>query len=322
MYARRFGLAISALAALAVAACASLGPTYTKDTAVRDDLATVYVYRDATFIGGGVSFVVSANGVPLAALPSGGYFVVHVPPGEVEMSARTEAKTSVTVDARAGESYYVRGSVSVGVFVGHPHLVVVPRETGEREIADCRLVPDAPADLDAAKRSAATRKAEGPMGGVVVTLAAEDLMPPAEGSGWHVPVVDRRERREMVRSSLGVKMSGIRVLPEEREAVEQLVEGSASRTLAAAPEAVARDYACDLVEFSITTPSTLVYWDATAKLRWDVRSGDRVRTVEATGTERTYLWPSAAVLHRAVAKALADARTRTDAALRELQGTP
>jgi predicted small lipoprotein YifL len=320
MDAKVFRLPLAAAALLALAACASLGPTYTKDAAVPADLATVYVYRDATFIGGGVSFVVSANGVPLAALPAGGYFVVHVPPGEVELAARTEAKTSVTLDARAGTTYFVRGSVSVGVFVGHPHLVLVAADVGEREIADCKLVPDAPADLDAARSASARQKAEGPMGAVVVALAPAELAPAPEGAAWHVPVVDRRANSEMRRTSLGVKMGGVRVQPGELEIVERLVEGSESRVLGEPGDGAA--YTCELTEFSLTTPSTLLYWDATAKLAWSIRVGERVRTIEATGTERTWVWPSAQVLHAALAKALGDARTRTDAAFRELHAAP
>jgi len=121
--------------------CATLGPTFTADTAVAADRAAVYVYRSPGLVGGALSPNVAANGVPLADLPSGGYFVYHAAPGEVELSARTEAKTSVTLDAKAGQVYYVKGSIGVGVFVGHPHLVIVTNDIGEREIKECKLVP-------------------------------------------------------------------------------------------------------------------------------------------------------------------------------------
>lgn len=60
----------------------------------------------------------------------------------MELWARTESESAVTVDVKAGEVYYVKGEVGVGFFVGRPHLRVVPREKGEKEIAECTLIPE------------------------------------------------------------------------------------------------------------------------------------------------------------------------------------
>lgn len=133
-------LAISA-ASLLSAGCATLGSTYTPVSNAPKDKATVYVYRPSAFSGSAISYTVSANGVELSSLPSGGYFVYYAKPGETEFSAKTEAKTSVTIDAKQGETYYVKGSLGMGVFVGHPHLVQVPNDTASQEIAKCKLVP-------------------------------------------------------------------------------------------------------------------------------------------------------------------------------------
>ena len=69
-----------------------------------------------------MAYTVRANGADIAKLPAKGYFVYSAMPGEVEFSAQTEAKTSVTIDAKAGETYFVKGTVGLGVFVGHPAL--------------------------------------------------------------------------------------------------------------------------------------------------------------------------------------------------------
>jgi hypothetical protein len=135
-----------ALAALLLAGCATLGPAYMPEQAAPADKATVYIYRDSKFVGGAVSYTVSGNGTPLAKLSSGSYFVYHAPPGEVEFTAQTEAKTSVTVDVKAGEVYYVKGTVGWGVFVGHPHLMLVTSEVGEKEIVACKLAPGSASD--------------------------------------------------------------------------------------------------------------------------------------------------------------------------------
>jgi hypothetical protein len=135
-------LALSAMSLLA-AGCASLGPAYKPVTNAPKDKATVYVYRPSGFGGAAISYTVAANGVDISKLPSGGYFVYYAKPGETEFSAKTEAQTSVTIDAKAGQTYYVKGTIGMGVFVGHPHLVQVDGYAGDEEIAKCKLVPPA-----------------------------------------------------------------------------------------------------------------------------------------------------------------------------------
>jgi len=123
-----------------LAACTTLGPAFTPDTAVSAGQATVYVYRPGT-MGAALKPTVTANGVPLSDLPAHGYFVYHALPGELELSQHTESTTSVTLDIKAGQTYYVKGSIGMGVFVGHPHLVIVPNADGMSEITQCKLVP-------------------------------------------------------------------------------------------------------------------------------------------------------------------------------------
>jgi hypothetical protein len=49
--------------------------------------------------------------------------------------------TAVWASPSSGQVYYVKGSIGVGVFVGHPHLVLVANDVGEREITACKQVP-------------------------------------------------------------------------------------------------------------------------------------------------------------------------------------
>lgn len=120
--------------------CASLGASYSPDTGAPKDKATVYVYRPSGF-GAAISYTVSVNGTEASSLPSGGYFVYYATPGENEFTAKTEAKTSVTIDAKAGETYFVKGTMGMGVLVGHPHLTQVANDVGAKEIASCKMVP-------------------------------------------------------------------------------------------------------------------------------------------------------------------------------------
>jgi len=145
---------------LLLGGCAS-GPKFTPDTAVPSNRAAVYVYRPGS-LGAAVQPHVTANGVPLAALKPQGYFVYHAAPGELEMAAHTESTSSVTLDIKAGETYYVKGSIGMGFFVGHPHLVIVSNDVGAKEITECKLVEGPiPTAEDVAKGpapAAATKK--------------------------------------------------------------------------------------------------------------------------------------------------------------------
>jgi hypothetical protein len=129
-----------AILGLSLSGCATLGAKYTPDSNVPANRAAVYVYRPGS-LGAAISPNVAANGVTLAALPAHGYFVYYAAPGELTLTEHTEASTSVTLDVKAGETYYVKGSIGMGFFVGHPHLVVVSKDVGESEIKDCKLVP-------------------------------------------------------------------------------------------------------------------------------------------------------------------------------------
>ena len=127
-------------ATLGLGGCATLGAPYTPDAAVPVNRAAVYVYR-VSAMGAAVAPTVTANKVPLLTLPPSGYFVYYAAPGELTLEQKTESTTSVTLDIKAGDTYYVKGSIGMGFFVGHPHLVIVSKDDGAKEILACKLVP-------------------------------------------------------------------------------------------------------------------------------------------------------------------------------------
>ena len=137
----RIAYVIALLAiALGLGGCVTLGARYAPDAAVPANRSAVYIYRTSA-MGAAIAPTVTANKVPLLALPPSGYFVYYAAPGELTLEQKTESTTSVTLDIKAGDSYYVKGSIGMGFFVGHPHLVVVAKDDGEKEIKDCKLVP-------------------------------------------------------------------------------------------------------------------------------------------------------------------------------------
>jgi len=95
-----------------------------------------------------VSYKVRANGVSVVTLKNGGYYPYIAKPGEIEFSAKTEATSSIKIDIKPGQTYYLKGTVGIGFFIVRPHLVVVPPDVGEKEIAGCKLISEKEAEGD------------------------------------------------------------------------------------------------------------------------------------------------------------------------------
>jgi hypothetical protein len=134
-------LVIVILMGVATGCAPTLTQVYKKVDAVPTDKAVIYIYRSSG-LGGLVYYDVKANGKVVTTLYSGTYYPYLSEPGEIEFSAKTEASDSVTLDAKAGQIYYLKGTVGIGFFVGHPHLTVVSAEEAEKDIVDCKLLPE------------------------------------------------------------------------------------------------------------------------------------------------------------------------------------
>lgn len=135
-------IAAGLLLCTAIGCAPTLGQVYKNVEAVPNNKALVYIYRPSGMMGGSVYYDVKANGKVVTTLYSGSYYPYFTDPGEIEFSAKTEASDEVTIDAKANQTYFLRGSVGLGFFVGHPHLTVVSPEEAATEIVDCKLLPE------------------------------------------------------------------------------------------------------------------------------------------------------------------------------------
>lgn len=134
-----------AFAGLAVmSGCATEGPAFVKVENIPADKGLVYIYRSSSFKGGAVSYDVhvkdKAEDKVATHLTNGGYFPYFANPGENEVWAKTEAKSSVTVDVKPGQTYYIKGGVRMGFALGRPDLSLQPADIGGPEIAECKLI--------------------------------------------------------------------------------------------------------------------------------------------------------------------------------------
>lgn len=136
---RLLNIALLFVSALLLASCAT-GQAFRKVDNMPDGMGVVYIYRPASFVGAAVSPEVEANGVPIIKLINGGYYPYFSKAGEVEFSAKTETRSAVTLHIEAGQSYYIKGTISMGAFIGRPNLTIVPPEVGASEIVDRKLL--------------------------------------------------------------------------------------------------------------------------------------------------------------------------------------
>lgn len=134
------GVIFCLIASLGFGCATAKGPIFQAIEQIPQEKGVVYVYRPDSFVGAAVHYDVYAGDIKLCDLVRGGYCSYLARPGELEIWGKTEAKGSVTVDVKAGQEYYVKGGLSVGVLVGHPNLTIVDKSVGEQEIKECKLL--------------------------------------------------------------------------------------------------------------------------------------------------------------------------------------
>ena len=112
---------------LLLAACSAVGPKFTDVEASFPTLRTgqgrIFFYRTSG-LGAAVRPDLRLDGQVVGASEPGSFFFVDRPAGNYTVSARTEVESVVQVALREGESAYVQSSITMGLLVGHPNLVV------------------------------------------------------------------------------------------------------------------------------------------------------------------------------------------------------
>lgn len=92
------------------------------------DKAQIVFFRPSG-MGAAISFKVREGEQELGRLGNRDYFIATVAPGKHSYVVHSEAKDLLNIEVDAGETYYVRGSISMGFIVGHPHLALSDKTT-------------------------------------------------------------------------------------------------------------------------------------------------------------------------------------------------
>lgn len=97
-------------------------PASTGIAAPSGGMGNVVFFRESKFVGAMVGFKVREGEQELGKLSNGTYFVTQVPPGAHAYTVHSEAKDVLNLEVERGQTYYVQGSISMGVMVGRPNL--------------------------------------------------------------------------------------------------------------------------------------------------------------------------------------------------------
>ena len=149
--------AAATLAATALSGCATTGDAFASVASAPDGKALIYVYRNGALHGAMFSPVVTLGSDIKIALSVSGYYPYVAPPGPILIRITNVGTRSFTLDAKAGETYYVRGGL-IFMAAGFPALGQVPAAVALAELVDCKRItksmPVTEADMAQAAASA------------------------------------------------------------------------------------------------------------------------------------------------------------------------
>jgi hypothetical protein len=107
----------------------------------------VVFFRPSKFSGAALSFSVHEGDKGVGKLGNGSYFIDVSDPGAHTFTIQSEAKDSLTLEVEAGETYYVKQTIGMGIVMGRPHLSPVTKE--EFDASKLKLSTKKPSDLKA-----------------------------------------------------------------------------------------------------------------------------------------------------------------------------
>ena len=134
---------MASFAIFGLSGCSAKGELFSGFEKPKQDKALLYVYRPDAFVGGGVHYGVYVNSkdnnnTGMGPLKNNAFLKMDISDGENEVWAETESKSSVTIDAKKGEIYCVKGEIGIGFFLGRPYLSIVDMNTCKAEIVGKR----------------------------------------------------------------------------------------------------------------------------------------------------------------------------------------
>lgn len=98
------------------------------------------IYRPQRLLGFGISPTVQMNGKDLIDMSNGYVFRTRLAPGRYVFNV-DERQSGAQIEAKAGESYYLRVTIEQGVFSGGGALLLVAPQQGSYESSSLKRLP-------------------------------------------------------------------------------------------------------------------------------------------------------------------------------------
>jgi len=105
-----------------------------------DSAGLIYFYRESAFTGGGISYFIFEDATKIGLLKSGTYFTYKATPGKHTYLAETEARSAVTLDVQAGQTYYIEGGINIGMWAGRPQLTEVTKPVADKLLPGLKYI--------------------------------------------------------------------------------------------------------------------------------------------------------------------------------------
>ncbi|MCP2039922.1 hypothetical protein L1281_000501 [Neisseria sp. HSC-16F19] len=115
-------------------ACGATGTPFSGVTPPSEGQAKIYVFRPKQISGSAVIYQVNAGEYEIGRIRQGGYLEKEVPPGEYDVWAKTELKSSILINLEAGDTKCVRAGLMAGIWIARPFLEYVSLKECEKEL--------------------------------------------------------------------------------------------------------------------------------------------------------------------------------------------
>ncbi|MFC5475044.1 DUF2846 domain-containing protein [Paraherbaspirillum soli] len=128
--------AVAVLAAL-LTGCAS-GVKYSEMASaiptLKADQGRIYFFRSSSMMGAAIQPEIRLNDEVVGKSQPGGFFFVDRPAGQYRAASSTETEKTLSFSLEAGETKYVRTSVSFGALVGRVNPTLETPELAGKEL--------------------------------------------------------------------------------------------------------------------------------------------------------------------------------------------
>ena len=108
-------------------------------TLAPNEKVVVYIYRQKKMVGRALEPSVFCDGVELARMDNGRYFILSLSPGK-HIIHLTDDKKGYEIDMGAGQTYYFRVGIEVGMWKGNGKILLESNEKGAEEIKKIKLI--------------------------------------------------------------------------------------------------------------------------------------------------------------------------------------